>query len=323
MRFIDVFNGDADGLCALRQLRLAEPLAAELVTGPKRRIELLAGVDAAAGDRVTVLDISLDRNRQALERLLGRGASIRWFDHHFAGDIPAHPLLEAHIDAAPETCTSVLVDGFLGGRFRPWAVAAAFGDGLPAAAHALADSLDLDAGQRDTLQALGEALNYNAYGESEAELLVAPALLYRELAQYGDPLRFAAEAAVFARLRDRYRADLTTALGVRPYRTSARGAIYLLPDALWSRRVIGTLANHLAACEPERAHAVLAPNSRGGYAVSIRAPRAAPTGAVTLARRFPAGGGREAAAGVDHLPPGELEAFIEQFEAAFGAPAQR
>ena len=28
MRRIDVFNGDADGLCALRQLRLAEPRAA-------------------------------------------------------------------------------------------------------------------------------------------------------------------------------------------------------------------------------------------------------------------------------------------------------
>lgn len=37
MRYVDVFNGDADGLCALHQLRLAEPLPAdaqtELVTG--------------------------------------------------------------------------------------------------------------------------------------------------------------------------------------------------------------------------------------------------------------------------------------------------
>ena len=52
IRYFDVFNGDADGLCALQQLRLAEPRAAELVTGAKRDIELLARVDAQAGDEV-------------------------------------------------------------------------------------------------------------------------------------------------------------------------------------------------------------------------------------------------------------------------------
>ena len=59
MRCIDVFNGDADGLCALHQLRLAEPAAAELVTGVKRDIALLERVAAAPGDLVTVLDVSL------------------------------------------------------------------------------------------------------------------------------------------------------------------------------------------------------------------------------------------------------------------------
>ena len=57
---IDVFNGDADGICALHQLRLAEPAESGLVTGPKRDIGLLARVTAQAGDRVTVLDIALD-----------------------------------------------------------------------------------------------------------------------------------------------------------------------------------------------------------------------------------------------------------------------
>ncbi|HBQ39206.1 MAG TPA: acetyltransferase, partial [Halieaceae bacterium] len=59
----DVFNGDADGLCALVQLRRAEPLDAVLVTGVKRDIALLQQVEAGPGDRVTVLDISLDKNR--------------------------------------------------------------------------------------------------------------------------------------------------------------------------------------------------------------------------------------------------------------------
>lgn len=322
-RLIDVFNGDADGLCALRQLRLAEPADAELVTGPKRAIELLAGVDAAAGDRVTVLDVSLDRNRAALERLLGRGASVRWFDHHFAGPIPAHPLLEAHIDQSPATCTSVIVDGFLGGRFRAWAIAAAFGDGLPEVAERLAGSRALTPRDRETLRAVGEVLNYNAYGESEADLLVAPAALYRKLARYPDPLRFAAEAPVFAALRDRYRADMALALGVPAHRASARSAIYLLPDEAWSRRISGAFANHLAASRPERAHAVVVPDSAGGYSVSLRAPRAAPTGAVALARRFAGGGGREAAAGIDSLPEAALDALVAQFEAAFAAPDQR
>ena len=207
-RSFDVFNGDADGLCALHQLRLAAPLDAVLVTGPKRDIALLERVDARAGDRVTVLDVSLDRNRAALERLLARGASVRWFDHHYAGAIPFDPLLEAHIDTAPETCTSAIVDRHLGGRFRAWAVTAAYGDGLARTAEALAGPIGLNDGERATLRALGEDLNYNAYGDTAADLCVPPDALYRELAPYASPLRFAAEAAVVAKLRASRLADM-------------------------------------------------------------------------------------------------------------------
>jgi hypothetical protein len=196
-------------------------------------------------------------------------------------------------------------------------VVAAFGDALPDTAHALADSLGLDPESRETLRSLGEAINYNAYGETEAELLVPPADLYRELRPHADPLRFAAEAAIVAKLRDRRRADMASALKVPRYRAGARGDVYLLPDAAWSRRVSGTFANWLAARAPDRAHAVLTPDSRGRYGVSIRAPRASPTGALALARRFETGGGREAAAGIDHLPADELAAFVEKFNAAF------
>jgi len=85
MMYFDVFNGDADGICALHQLRLADPLDSTLVTGLKRDIALLASVPAGDGDVVTVLDISLDRNRDALQALLDRGAIVHYFDHHFAG----------------------------------------------------------------------------------------------------------------------------------------------------------------------------------------------------------------------------------------------
>ena len=50
MRYFDVFNGDADGICALHQIRLAEPAESELVTGVKREIELLKRVRAGSGD---------------------------------------------------------------------------------------------------------------------------------------------------------------------------------------------------------------------------------------------------------------------------------
>ncbi len=58
--YFDVFNGDADGICALHQLRLAEPRQAELITGPKRDLALLKRVTADAGDNVTVLDITVE-----------------------------------------------------------------------------------------------------------------------------------------------------------------------------------------------------------------------------------------------------------------------
>jgi hypothetical protein len=310
----DVFNGDADGICALHQLRLATPADAVLVTGPKRDIALLERVAAAAGDRVTVLDISLDRNRAALERLLARGVAVQWFDHHYAGAIPSHPLLEAHIDTAAETCTAAIVDRHLAGRFRPWAVAAAYGDGLPRTAGTLADTGGIGTAERETLRALGEDLNYNAYGDTEADLCVPPAALYRELARYDSPLRFAAESPTVAKLRERRLADLAAAHAVGPY----RDGIYVLPDAAWARRVAGAFANELAVREPARAHAILVESS-GAYRVSIRAPRDAPTGCAALAREFPTGGGREAAAGIDRLTADELPRFVERFRAVFGS----
>ena len=60
----DVFNGDADGICALLQLRLAEPAGlASAVTGIKRDIALLDRSSARARViTVTVLDISMAKN---------------------------------------------------------------------------------------------------------------------------------------------------------------------------------------------------------------------------------------------------------------------
>ena len=88
-----------------------------------------------------------------------------------------------------------------------------------------------------------------------------------------------------------------------------------LPDAPWSRRVIGGLANELASSAPQQAHAVLKADRQGGYVVSLRAPQAAPSGADEFCRRF-GGGGRASAAGIDHLPAAALERFVAELSAA-------
>ena len=320
MRRIDVFNGDADGLCALHQLRLAEPAESELVTGAKRDIRLLQRVDAGAGDRVTVLDVSLDSNREALQRLLDAGAEVAYFDHHYAGALPATGRFESHIDTAADVCTSLLVDRHLGGRFRRWAIVAAFGDGLRAVGLRLADDAGLDEAAAATLARLGECLNYNAYGETVADLWFDPAALYRDLRNYADPAAFVRGSAVFARLDAGYRDDMARAAALRPQVERECGAVYVMPAAAWARRVIGVFANHLVQAQPARAHAVLSPNSAGGYTISVRAPLDRPDGADALCRAFPGGGGRKAAAGINDLPAAELERFMAAFLAAFEAP---
>ena len=84
------FNGDADGLCALQQLRLENATPGLLITGVKRDIELLQRVQAKAGDECVVLDVSLDVNRAGLLGVLAAGAKVRYFDHHHAGEVPDH-----------------------------------------------------------------------------------------------------------------------------------------------------------------------------------------------------------------------------------------
>ncbi len=321
MAFYDIFNGDADGLCALHQLRLAEPRDAVLITGVKRDVRLLERVAPAPGDVLTVLDISLAENRDALLRALGAGASCLYFDHHYAGEIPRHPCLEAHIDPAPDLCTSLLVDRYLHGRHRAWAVVAAFGDNLTESARRAALPLGLSQEGLERLRELGEILNYNAYGETVEDLHFHPAELYRRLSRYVDPFEFIAQEGAFQRLRQGYAEDMGRAMAAEPSRETVAGAVYLLPDAAWARRVSGPFANHLARAHPERAHAVLVPSVAGDYTVSVRAPAAHPQGADTLCRQFPSGGGRSAAAGINRLPAEMVQAFVRKFEDSFSAPS--
>ena len=312
----DVFNGDADGICALHQLRLESPAQATLITGRKREIALLERVQAHAGDRVTVLDISLARNRVALDTLLQKGVLVDYFDHHHAGELPVQPGLHAIIDTRPDVCTGILVDRFLGGRQRPWAVVAAFGDNLVDQARTLGAAAGIDTTELAVLQALGECLNYNAYGDSDEDLIIHPRLLYEHLRRYQDPWDFFVNEPIFTRLRSTRLHDMALAYQNQERIELPIGTIALLPDEAASRRVRGAFANQLATATPEKAHAVLTPNRQGGYTISVRAPTSRLHGADTLCALF-GGNGRPAAAGIDHLPRAQMATFSAAFVTSF------
>jgi len=148
----DVFNGDADGILSLVQLRLSDPRDAKLVTGRKRDIKLLERVPAKKNDRVTVLDISMR----------------------------------------------------------------SYGDNFPDMAERLASGHDLPLAK---LKSLGEMLNYNGYGGSEADLHFHPADLYREMAGFKTPMTFLSEKPeVIGKLLQGYADDFRMADGSKGLR---------------------------------------------------------------------------------------------------------
>ena len=316
-KFIDVFNGDADGLCALHQFRLADPHPANLVTGVKRDIRLLEKLAGAENKTITVFDISLDSNRQALERLLPANR-ITYIDHHYAGELPDSPNLEAHINPDPEICTSLIVDRLLAGRFRNWAVVGAYGDNLHKAAEMAATGTNLSEQELAILRELGELLNYNGYGRSIEDLHFHPAELYNSLKNYRNPLDFWHSSQELNRLRQGFKNDMEKAGRFNPYRENRIGRIFRFPDSPWCRRVAGVFMNEKARDREKIAHALLIDNGDATSMASIRAPLTNRTGADELCRAFPTGGGRPAAAGINQLPDEMLDQFLNAFDKVFG-----
>jgi hypothetical protein len=102
-----------------------------------------------------------------------------------------------------------------------------------------------------------------------------------------------------------------------PIFENSSGRIFQLPPEPWARRVAGVFANTLARQQPKLAHALLTANDDGTLRISIRAPLQNRTGADTLCRQFPTGGGRSAAAGINALPPEQLETFTQAFSRQF------
>lgn len=326
----DLFNGDADGICALIQLRLSNPIESQLITGVKRDIKLLAKLlkqaQISANDSITVLDVSMDKNKTELAQLLSAGAAIFYCDHHFAGDIPQHPKLESLINTAADTCTSLLINQKLNGQFANWAVTAAYGDNLFNAADQLAEKIGLTRVECEQLKALGIAINYNGYGATESDLHFHPADLYNALLDYPDPLQLAKDnTELYQTLIKNYQTDMALANQATQLHSSASGKIFSLPDAAWARRVSGVWGNDLANQSTDIAHAVLTQikhddsATENQYLVSVRAPKTRCYGADELCMKFETGGGRKAAAGINILPASELHRFFAEFDQQFKA----
>ncbi|WP_261835859.1 DHH family phosphoesterase [Vibrio ishigakensis] len=309
----DVFNGDADGIIALLQLRFAEPKDSTLITGVKRDIKLLKQVDCDKATSVTALDISMEKNLPELEALLKQDVSVFYCDHHRSGDIPQSDKLEALIDLDAEVCTSLLINQKLGGQYAKWAVAAAFGDNLFASAQKLATEIGLSDSETEFLKELGTLINYNGYGASLEDLHIEPAELYRQLSHFEDPLALLDnETSPYHVLKAGYALDHEKVTSIEPSHSDPQCKVFELPCDAWARRISGVFGNELANQSPELAHGVLTLNSNGqDYTVSVRAPLNNRVGADEICSSFPTGGGRKAAAGINQLPKGDVAKFTQ------------
>ena len=315
MAFYDVFNGDADGVISLVQLRLHEPKASYLITGVKRDISLLKQVRADYGDEITVLDISMEKNADALTEVLDMGAYVTYIDHHRAGHIPQHKSLTAHIDLDANMCTALIVNDLLEGKYVNWAIAAAYGDNLVAKADSLASERGLSAEDSNFLKQLGTLVNYNGYGSTLSDLHFHPAELVKQLLKYQNPFDLREDAgSVYYQLNRAYEDDFQQLDTISPIKSTSNIGAFVLPNQPWARRVIGVFSNDLANSSPDAAHVVCRDNDDGTYTVSLRAPLNNKQGAGDVCAMFPTGGGRAAAGGVNALPEHQLDEFIHAVE---------
>lgn len=314
----DIFNGDADGIFALHQIRLEKPRpSASLITGVKRDIALLSRVADKKNCSFSIFDISLDSNRYFLDTLLANNNSVQYFDHHFAGNIPDSPLLHYEIDVSPETCTSIIVNNLLRGKNSQWAICGAFGDNLHQQAQQLADDSSLTELQTQQLQEMGELFNYNGYGSTIADLHFHPEELYRAVHDFQNPFDFLTSSPILSTLRKGFKDDLAMALDQKEYPVSGKNRVYLFPNAPWARRIQGVFSNLKAREETMSAHALIVENEDLTLRVSLRAPLADRRDADTLCKLFPTGGGRAAAAGINSMPVSMLDDFLDRLNTVY------
>src|SRR5690606_30675730 len=138
---------------------------------------------------------------------------------------------------------------------------------------ALLHPLGLSPAEVAELREAGELINYNAYGESEADVLFRPPEVAERMAPFRAATAFLRESGLIAPLREQFRDDQNNMGAVSAEEELPGASLYRLPDAAWARRLGSIFANRAALADPTRATAVLHPLSDGSFRVSIRAPR--------------------------------------------------
>lgn len=323
MADFDLFNGDADGIFSLLQLRQVEQRPnAKLVTGVKRDTQLFERIlgDAGKGDRVCALDIGMSRNKPALRSVLDAGAEVFFCDHHGTGDFPQSQQLTFLSGHGPGIATAYVIDQYLEGAKAAWAVCGAYGENFQGLAGKIAAERGITF-PLNQLRELGELVNYNAYGSTVEDLHFHPSELYAILSAYPDPMAFLEdEPEALEILRAGYRADWDIAEQAREIDISNSGQILSLPACPASNRISGLFANALVDEEPDQAFAILTHREPelGGYRVSLRAPITRQTKPADEFARAYGGGGRAESAGIDHLKDSQMDEFIAAFQTIFG-----
>ena len=317
----DVFNGDADGILALVQWRLAYPEENQLITGIKRDISLLKRIPIENIDKtstVTVFDISMEKNIEALKCILQRGAKVVYADHHRPGEIPQSSQLDAHIDLSSDTCSALIVDELLNGKFHFWAIAAAYGDNLVDVADKLARKAGLSDSEANLLKEFGTLINYNGYGAHTDDLAYHPADLFRLLVKESNPFDIIGQTgSPYDVLKTAFESDFKQAESAEVIHESSVCLAVQLADEPWSRRISGTFGNHLANQNPERAHLVITEVDNQHVLVSLRAPLNNKAHAGDICSQFETGGGRAGAAGINKLPKEKLTELIRSVEITY------
>lgn len=93
--------------------------------------------------------------------------------------------------------------------------------------------------------------------------------------------------------------------------------VYVLPNLPWARRLTGIFANLIANDCRSRAIAVLTHSDAHHYRVHLRTPEVSTVAAGVFCGRFPSGGGRASAGGINFLPQSNLDLFLNEFDQTF------
>lgn len=307
------FNGDTDGICAAHQLFLSQPSTVEPITGVKRDIFLLKQIDWVEEVDIKIFDVVVEKNVIQAEKLLARGCSIEWFDHHISDRIPSHPKFIAHIDTSPLVNTSYIVARYLN-NYSAWTIVGLCGDNIFETAENLNSELGHSKDQYEKLREMGELINYNAYGETVDDLHFHPAAVLESFRDFVDPFDYLEETDTVSKLREGMAEDLLKAESSE----AIEDGVFVFPEEKWSRRVVGVFANRKAKQNPDRPHAILVGKDSGNsYVVSIRSAANSDKSAAEFCKKFPTGGGRVKAAGINSLPKEELERFLDEFRSFF------